>query len=194
MATVAGRAPTVPAPAGRDGQVSAREVASAPAAAPSPSSGSAPAATAAPAASSSAAQASSTTARTSASSTAPAQAGARPAPDPGNWATPANSYDLGASSRNRDGASSGAHQASTSGKGSGLFNADGSVRVPGQEGDGHAERGAPGGANDGWTKERIAQSGTWLKRPPNRCSPSGCARASSRWRFRCRAPARRSPA
>ncbi|HEL3182307.1 TPA: hypothetical protein UME25_004486, partial [Stenotrophomonas maltophilia] len=172
MATVAGREPTVHAPVGRDVQVREREVASAPVAAPSLSSGSAPAATAAPAASSSAAQASSTTARTSASSTAPAQAGARPAPDPGNWATPAKGDDWGASSRNRDGASSGARQASTSGKGSGLFNADGSVRVPGQEGDGHAERGAPGGANDGWTKERIAQSGTWLKRPPYDYTPT----------------------
>lgn len=172
MATVAGREPTVHAPVGRDVQVREREVASAPAAAPSLSSGSAPAATAAPAASSSAAQASSTTARTSASSTVPAQAGARPAPDPGNWATPAKGDDWGASSRNRDGASSGARQASTSGKGSGLFNADGSVRVPGQEGDGHAERGAPGGANDGWTKERIAQSGTWLKRPPYDYTPT----------------------
>ena len=53
-----------------------------------------------------------------------------------------------------------------------MFNADGSVRVPGQEGGGHAERGAPGGANDGWSKERIAQSGTWLKRPPYDYTPT----------------------
>ncbi|KLN99526.1 membrane protein [Stenotrophomonas maltophilia] len=53
-----------------------------------------------------------------------------------------------------------------------MFNADGSVRVPGQEGDGHAARGAPGGANDGWSKERIAQSGTWLKRPPYDYTPT----------------------
>jgi hypothetical protein len=44
MAAVAGREPTVRAPAGRDVQVREREVASAPAAAPSTSSGSAPAA------------------------------------------------------------------------------------------------------------------------------------------------------
>ncbi len=162
MAAVAGREPTVRAPAGRDLQVREREVASAPAAAPSTSSGSAPATTAAPAASGSARQAESSTPRPSASSTKPAQAGARPAPDPGNWATPAKGDDWGASSRKQD----------ATGKGSGLFNADGSVRVPGQEGDGRAERGAPGGANDGWSKERIAQSGTWLKRPPYDYTPT----------------------
>lgn len=170
MAAVAGREPAVRAPTGRDVQVREREVASAPVAAPASSSGSA---TAAPAttAQGSAAQASSST-RPSASSSTPANAGARPAPDPGNWATPAKSDDWGSSSRNRDGASSGARQASTAGKGSGLFNADGSVRVPGQDGGGHAERGAPGGANDGWSKERIAQSGTWLKRPPYDYTPT----------------------
>lgn len=172
MAAVAGREPTVRAPAGRDLQVREREVASAPAAAPSTSSGSAPATTAAPAASGSARQAESSTPRPSASSTAPAQAGARPAPDPGNWATPAKGDDWGASSRKQDGADKGARQAGATGKGSGLFNADGSVRVPGQEGDGRAERGAPGGANDGWSKERIAQSGTWLKRPPYDYTPT----------------------
>ncbi|MBA0262893.1 hypothetical protein D7T58_12425 [Stenotrophomonas maltophilia] len=172
MAAVAGREPTVRAPAGRDLQVREREVASAPAAAPSTSSGSAPATTAAPAASGSARQAESSTPRPSASSTASAQAGARPAPDPGNWATPAKGDDWGASSRKQDGADKGARQASATGKGSGLFNADGSVRVPGQEGDGRAERGAPGGANDGWSKERIAQSGTWLKRPPYDYTPT----------------------
>ncbi|HIE4007858.1 TPA: hypothetical protein ACXOG4_004177, partial [Stenotrophomonas maltophilia] len=170
MAAVAGREPAVRAPTGRDVQVREREVASAPVAAPASSSGSA---TAAPTttAQGSAAQASSST-RPSASSSTPANAGARPAPDPGNWATPAKGDDWGSFSRNRDGASSGARQASTAGKGSGLFNADGSVRVPGQDGGGHAERGAPGGANDGWSKERIAQSGTWLKRPPYDYTPT----------------------
>ncbi|TGW20734.1 hypothetical protein E4417_07345 [Stenotrophomonas maltophilia] len=170
MAAVAGREPAVRAPTGRDVQVREREVASAPVAAPASSSGSATAAPAT-AAQGSAAQASSST-RPSASSNTPANAGARPAPDPGNWATPAKGDDWGSSSRNRDGSSNGARQASTAGKGSGLFNADGSVRVPGQEGDGHAERGAPGGANDGWSKERIAQSGTWLKRPPYDYTPT----------------------
>ncbi|MFL0336675.1 hypothetical protein [Stenotrophomonas maltophilia] len=169
-AAVAGREPTLRAPTGRDVQVREREVAAAPTAAPASSSGSA-AATPAAAASGSAAQASSST-RPSASSRAPANAGARPAPDPGNWATPAKGDDWGSSSHSRDGSSGGARQASVAGKGNGLFNADGSVRVPGQEGDGHAERGAPGGANDGWSKERIAQSGTWLKRPPYDYTPT----------------------
>lgn len=170
MADVAGRAPAVRAPAGREVQVRERAVASAPAASPSTSSGSAPAAT--PTASGSAAQASNRTSAASVPSTSPGQAGARPAPTPGNWATPAKGDDWGASSRNRDGASSGARQASSAGKGDGLFNADGSVRVPGQDGEGHAERGAPGGANDGWSRERIAQSGTWLKRPPYDYTPT----------------------
>lgn len=170
MAAVAGREPAVRAPTGRDVQVREREVASAPVAAPASSSGSATA-TPATAAQGSATQASSS-ARPSASSSTPANAGARPAPDPGNWATPAKGDDWGSSSRNRDGSSNGTRQASAAGKGNGLFNADGSVRVPGQEGDGHAERGAPGGANDGWSKERIAQSGTWLKRPPYDYTPT----------------------
>jgi len=169
MAAVAGREPAVRAPTGRDVQVREREVAPAPAAAPASSSGSA-SVTPAAAAQGSAAQTSSSTRPSASSSTA--NAGARPAPNPGNWATPAKGDDWGSSSRNRNGASSGARQASTAGKGNGLFNADGSVRVPGQDGDGHAERGAPGGANDGWSKERIAQSGTWLKRPPYDYTPT----------------------
>lgn len=171
MAAVAGREPAVRAPTGRDVQVREREVASAPVAAPASSTSGSATAAPATAAQGSATQASSS-ARPSASSSTPANAGARPAPDPGNWATPAKGDDWGSSSRNRDGSSNGARQASAAGKGNGLFNADGSVRVPGQEGDGHAERGAPGGANDGWSKERIAQSGTWLKRPPYDYTPT----------------------
>ncbi|CAH0182535.1 hypothetical protein SRABI102_02787 [Stenotrophomonas lactitubi] len=169
MAAVAGREPTVRAPAGREVQVREREVAAAPLPAASTSAGSAPTSTPAPAGS--AAQNSASVARPAATSTAPAQAGARPAPTPGNWATPARGDDWGASSRNREGANQGAAQASA-GKGDGLFNADGSVRVTGQDGAGKAERGAPGGANDGWSKERIAESGKWLKRPPYDYTPT----------------------
>ncbi len=96
----------------------------------------------------------------------PAQAGARPAPTPGNWATPARGDDWGASSRTTEGAAQGTAASQDAGRGNGMFNADGSVRVPGQDGAGKSERGAPGGDNDGWTRDRIAQSGTWLKRPP----------------------------
>ncbi|WP_313437672.1 hypothetical protein [Stenotrophomonas sp.] len=170
MAAVPGREPSVRAPAGREVQVRERTVANAPVAAPSPSSGSSATATPSPAGSASASSATNT--RPAATASAPAQAGARPAPNPGNWATPAKGDDWGASSRNRDGAQQGAAQANTRGAGQGLFNADGSVRVPGQEGEGAAERGAPGGANDGWTKERIAESGRWLKRPPYDYTPT----------------------
>lgn len=103
-----------------------------------------------------------------------AQAGPRPAPAAGNWATPARGDDWGAASRNREGAGvSGAAQAGrAAGQGDGVFNSDGSVRVPGQAGAGDGGRGAPGGDNDGWSKERIAQSGTWLKRPPYDYTPT----------------------
>lgn len=112
--------------------------------------------------------------RSSAASTAPARApAARPSPTPGNWATPARGDDWGAADRNRAGERSGAQANQGAGRtGEGLFNADGSVRVPGQAGSGDSERGAPGGENDGWSRERIAQSGTWLKRPPYDYTPT----------------------
>ncbi len=154
MATVAGREPAVRAPAGREVQVREREVAAALQPAASIAAGSATTPTPAPAGSS---------AQNSASVARPATTS--------NWATPARGDDWGASSRNRDGANQGAAQTSA-GKGDGLFNADGSVRVAGQDGAGKAERGAPGGANDGWSKERIAESGKWLKRPPYDYTPT----------------------
>jgi len=112
--------------------------------------------------------------RSAASSTAPSRApAARPSPTPGNWATPARGDDWGAADRNRAGERTGAQANQGAGRtGDGLFNADGSVRVPGQEGSGDSERGAPGGENDGWSRERIAQSGTWLKRPPYDYTPT----------------------
>ncbi len=112
--------------------------------------------------------------RSAASSTAPSRApAARPSPTPGNWVTPARGDDWGAADRNRAGERTGAQANQGTGRtGDGLFNADGSVRVPGQEGSGDSERGAPGGENDGWSRERIAQSGTWLKRPPYDYTPT----------------------
>ncbi len=103
---------------------------------------------------------------------APARAGAQPSPTPGNWATPARGDDWGASNRNQAGAPAGAQAGRAAGKGDGLFNADGSTRVPGQDGKGDSERGAPGGDSDGWSRERIAASGTWLKRPPYDYTPT----------------------
>jgi hypothetical protein len=115
-----------------------------------------------------------TPSRSSASNAAPAStAAARPSPTPGNWATPARGDDWGASVRERAGERSGAQANQGAGRtADGLFNADGSVRVPGQEGTGDSARGAPGGENDGWSRERIAQSGTWLKRPPYDYTPT----------------------
>lgn len=46
------------------------------------------------------------------------------------------------------------------------------MRVPGQDGASNTDRGAPGGDNDGWSRDRIAQSGTWLKRPPYDYTPT----------------------
>jgi len=170
MATVDGRERAVRAPQGRDVQVRERAVAAVPSTASATATASASAQSQAPAAAVAAAQSTATSAAPAAAK--PAQAGARPAPTPGNWATPVRGDDWGASTRNRDGATQGSSQASRTGQGEGLFNADGSVRVPGQDGAGAGERGAPGGANDGWSKERIAQSGTWLKRPPYDYTPT----------------------
>ncbi len=173
VAPVPQREITVP---GRSPEVAVRERA-VPNAAPRPAPAAATPSTAASApsptpAASTASQAAPS--RSAASSTAPARApAARPSPTPGNWATPARGDDWGAADRNRAGERTGAQASQGTGRtGDGLFNADGSVRVPGQEGSGDSERGAPGGENDGWSRERIAQSGTWLKRPPYDYTPT----------------------
>lgn len=97
-----------------------------------------------------------------------AGAGAKPQDHSGGWATPVRGDDWGASSRQVDGSAGG--QAD---KGRGLFNADGSVRLAGEGDHGQeSKRGAPGGESDSWTRERIAESGTWLKRPPYEFTPT----------------------
>ncbi|MCG8276983.1 hypothetical protein [Stenotrophomonas sp. NLF4-10] len=93
--------------------------------------------------------------------------GPRPQDRSGGWATPARSDDWGASQRQVAGNAGG--QADE-----GLFNADGSVRLA-DDGEGRgqdATRGAPGGDSDSWSRERIAQAGTWLKRPPYDYTPT----------------------
>ncbi len=86
----------------------------------------------------------------------------------GGWATPTRGVDWGASNRNVAGDSG-----ADAGRTPGLFNADGSVRLPGSStGDTTASRGAPGGESDQWTRERIDQSGTWLQRPPYDYEPT----------------------
>ncbi|SBV36271.1 putative transmembrane repetitive protein [uncultured Stenotrophomonas sp.] len=93
--------------------------------------------------------------------------GPKPQDRSGGWATPARSDDWGASQRQVAGNAGG--QADQ-----GLFNADGSVRLAddGKERGQDATRGAPGGDSDGWSRERIAQAGTWLKRPPYDYTPT----------------------
>lgn len=164
--TVPGREPALRTRPSPEPTVRERAVANA-AASASPR----PSATAAAQASSSSSAAAAASASTAASR-APGQAGAQARPTPGNWATPARGDDWGASTRDRPGSSAGAQANRDAGQGSGVFNADGSVRVPGQDGAGNTDRGAPGGDNDGWSRDRIAQSGTWLKRPPYDYTPT----------------------
>lgn len=124
----------------------------------------------------------------SAPASAPSQAPARPAPSPssaprgaaptagsptvapatkaGGWTTPNRADDWGNSRRNVAGDSAADGQSKP-----GLYNADGSLRVPGSSGE-SAPRGAPGGDNDQWTRERLAESGTWLQRPPYDYEPT----------------------
>ncbi|WP_394694927.1 hypothetical protein [Pseudoxanthomonas japonensis] len=101
--------------------------------------------------------------------TAPTSSNAGPAPatKPGGWSTPARTDDWGNSRRNvaGDSAADGRDQA-------GLYNADGSLRVPGDAGEATAQRGAPGGGNDQWTRERLDEAGTWLQRPPYDYEPT----------------------
>ena len=140
--------------------------------APVPASASLPAAAATAAlASNPAAKPATAAAPAAASATArgaSAGAGPRPQDRAGGWDAPVRGDDWAAAKSTAAG--SAGHQANT---GKGLFNADGSVRVPGA-GDGSAEprRGAPGGNSDTWTRDRIADSGTWLKRPPYDYTPT----------------------
>lgn len=143
---------------------------------PTPAAQSVPASTSsAPSTATSTSTATAATPNTSSSpSTARAstQPAAKPAATPGNWATPTRGDDWGAANHPQDRDLDGRAVADTGSHGDSLFKADGSVRVPGQDGKGNTERGAPGGDKDGWTKERIAQSGTWLKRPPYDYTPT----------------------
>jgi hypothetical protein len=81
---------------------------------------------------------------------------------PGAWPTPHLGDDWGASTRNRPGGNPGAKP--------GLFNADGTPRLP--AGSSAAAGGGfpPGG--DHWTRDQIDRAGTWLKRPPNDYTPT----------------------
>lgn len=101
--------------------------------------------------------------------TAPASTsrGPVPAARSGGWNTPARTDDWGNSQRAvaGDSAADGKDRA-------GLYNADGSLRVPADSGASTAQRGAPGGGNDRWTRERLEEAGTWLQRPPYDYEPT----------------------
>ncbi|MEL1264316.1 hypothetical protein [Pseudoxanthomonas putridarboris] len=99
--------------------------------------------------------------------TQPGATASGPAAAPGGWATPQRGDDWGASNRNVAGDSG-----ADGGDAPGLYNADGSLRVPDGAGDSIADRGAPGGENDVWTRERLEQAGTWLQRPPYDYEPT----------------------
>ncbi|MEN4952025.1 hypothetical protein [Stenotrophomonas sp. TWI819] len=171
VATLPTREVTVP---GRSPEVAVRERA-VPNAAPRPSPPSPPS----PAAPSSTAAASApstppgaTRAPGNRASTPAGSPASQAAAAPGNWATPNRADDWGAANHPQDADLNGRAVSATGKSGGSLFNADGSVRVPGQAGTSNNERGAPGGEKDGWSKERIAQSGTWLKRPPYDYTPT----------------------
>lgn len=93
-------------------------------------------------------------------SAADGQASAPPAPEPGAWPTPQRGDDWGASSRRREGGQAGR---------SGLFNPDGSPKLP--PGTGEVGGGLPPGTiiED---YEQIDRMGTWLKRPPTDYEPT----------------------
>ncbi|AVQ07120.1 TPA: transmembrane repetitive protein [Xanthomonas vasicola pv. zeae] len=101
---------------------------------------------------------------------ASSHAGPAPADRSGGWNAAANADDWSKSDRNREGDTTGA-----SAQRNGMFNADGSVKVAtgtGDAGKGAGDRGPPGSETDTWTRDQIAQGGTWLKRPPYGYTPT----------------------
>ncbi|MBB3845578.1 hypothetical protein [Xanthomonas arboricola] len=118
------------------------------------------------------AQPSSTTAA-AASAARPAaasNAGPAPADRSGGWDVTVNADDWSKSDRRRAGETTGAN-----GTRNGMFNADGSVHVAAgtsDAGNGAGDRGPPGSETDTWTRDQIAQGGTWLKRPPYGYTPT----------------------
>lgn len=152
----------VPSPQPRPGSA-------APTSAPAPSSTAstrAPASSAAPAAGRTATSSATSPSGASARPNAAGRAGEvgvgpRSVPAPGAWPTPRRADDWGDADRNRPGAQAGGRP--------GLYNPDGSLRVPGPPGS--ASRGQPPGT----VTDEIAdldRAGTWLKRRPNDYEPT----------------------
>ncbi|AMV03403.1 transmembrane repetitive protein [Xanthomonas citri] len=101
---------------------------------------------------------------------ASSHAGPTPADRSGGWDVAANADDWSKSDRNRQGDTTGANA-----QRNGMFNADGSVKVAtgtGDAGKATGDRGPPGSEADTWTRDQIAQGGTWLKRPPYGYTPT----------------------
>lgn len=98
---------------------------------------------------------------TLANTTAPGS-GPSTAARPGAWPTPKRGDDWGDSTRNRPGGIAGTKN--------GLLNSDGTPRLP------SGSSAAPGGGYppgyDTWSREAIDRNGTWLKRPPNKYTPT----------------------
>ncbi|PPT93275.1 transmembrane repetitive protein [Xanthomonas arboricola pv. arracaciae] len=116
------------------------------------------------------AQPSATAAASSAARPATNNAGPAPVDRSGGWDVAANADDWSKSDRRRAGETTGANGARN-----GTFNADGSVHVAagtGDAGNGAGDRGPPGSETDTWTRDQIAQGGTWLKRPPYGYTPT----------------------
>lgn len=125
-----------------------------------PATGTAPAATASPSGASTAPSSSAPSGRPASSSgdrpaATTAGRGTSPNAPPGAWPTPKRGDDWGESDRNRPGGNAGTR--------SGLFNADGSPKLP-------PGTAAPGGGfppgSDNWTRDQLDRYGTWSKRPP----------------------------
>lgn len=158
-------APPAPAPAPSAPAPSAAAPASTAATTPAPSASQSPAApsTAAPSAAPGAAAPSGTAPPTAGRGTQPATAGAgpRPTPSPGTWSTPRRGDDWGESTRNAPGGQRGLTP--------GLYNRDGSLRVP--EPTGSASPGQPPGAITQEIRD-LDRSGTWLKRKPTDFEPT----------------------
>ena len=85
----------------------------------------------------------------------------RPTPSPGTWSTPRRGDDWGESTRNAPGGQRGVTP--------GLYNADGSLRVP--EATGSASPNQPPGAITQEIRD-LDRSGTWLKRKPTDFEPT----------------------
>jgi len=156
--------PAPPAPAPVAPAAPGTAASTAPSTAPSTSAATAPSsapstAPAAPAATSapSAAAPSGTAPAAAGRGTQPSTAGAGPSPtpSPGTWSTPRRGDDWGDSTRNAPGGQRGVTP--------GLYNSDGSLRVP--EATGSASPSQPPGAITQEIRD-LDRSGTWLKRKP----------------------------